>query len=53
MQRERTLEVGQHVVAVVPEVFGHDDEPLDRGARIAWIAHRDQKWTPGIGQCGK
>ena len=42
MQRERTLEVGQHVVAVLPEVFGHDDEPLDRGARIARIAHRDR-----------
>ena len=42
MQRERALEVGQHVVAVVPEVFGHDDEPLDRRARIARIAHRDR-----------
>ena len=51
MQRERTLEVGQHVIAVVPEVFGHDDEPLDRGARIARIAHRDRHPVRGAREC--
>ena len=49
MQRERTLEVGQDVVAVLPEVLGDHDEPLDRRTCVARITHRDRR--PVLGAC--
>ena len=48
MQRERTLEVGQDVVAVPVEMLGDDDESLDGGARIARIAHRYRHPVRGV-----
>ena len=48
MQRERTLEVGQDVVAVLSEMFGDDDESLDGGACVARIAHRYRHPVRGV-----
>ena len=50
MQRDRTLEDGQNVVAVVPKVLGHHDEPLNPSARVARRAqHRTGPRTPRAG----
>ena len=52
MQGEGTLEVGQDLVALLAEVFGEDHEALDRGAGVAWIAHRNFHPVRGVRERG-